>query len=80
MAEAGDFRHHFSARTQRRLNLFRGGSTYHYLGHCITRGLSLRRHANIFRLGGVVRFQATRRCGFAAFAAGRRHATKRAST
>jgi hypothetical protein len=40
------------------LNLLSGGQTYPYLGHCITRGISLRRLANIFRLGGVVRFWA----------------------
>jgi hypothetical protein len=40
------------------LNLLSGGQTYPYLGHCITRGISLRRLANILRLSGVVRFWA----------------------
>jgi hypothetical protein len=48
--------HHFSARPRWCLNLLSGGQTYPYLGHCITRGISLRRRANILRLGGVVRF------------------------
>jgi hypothetical protein len=50
--------HHFSARPLWCLNLLSGGQTYPYLGHCITRGISLRRRANILRLGGVVRFWA----------------------
>jgi hypothetical protein len=50
--------HHFSARLRCYLNLLSGDQTYPYLGHCITRGISLRRRANILRLGGVVRFWA----------------------
>jgi hypothetical protein len=43
------------------LNLFDRDQTYRYLGHCITRGLSLRRQANILRLGGAVHLSVARR-------------------
>ena len=43
------------------LNLFDRDQTYCYLGHCITRGLSLRRQANILRLGGVVHWSVAHR-------------------
>jgi hypothetical protein len=37
------------------LNLLDSIQTYSCLGHCITRGISLRRQATIFRLRGAVR-------------------------
>ena len=38
------------------LNLFHSSQTQLYLGHCITRGISQRRQANIFRLRGATLF------------------------
>jgi hypothetical protein len=38
------------------LNLFDSTQTYSCLGHCITRGISLRRQATILRLRGAVLF------------------------
>lgn len=38
------------------LNLLDSAPTYCCLGHCITRGISLRRQASILRLRGVARF------------------------
>ena len=38
------------------LNLFHSGQTKSCLGHCITRGIGLRRQATIFRLRGAVLF------------------------
>ena len=44
-----------SVFAQRTLNLFAAGATYCCLGYCITRGISLRRQATIFRLRGAAR-------------------------
>lgn len=48
----------FNARIRLRLplNLFQSIQTHLCLGHCITRGLGLRRQAKILRLRGVVLF------------------------
>ena len=40
------------------LNLFHSAQTKSCLGHCITRGIRLRRQATIFRLRGAVLFSA----------------------
>ena len=51
---AGGFR--FSIRIcPGSLNLLSAAQTYSCLGHCITRGISLRRQATIFRLRGAAR-------------------------
>jgi hypothetical protein len=41
---------------RRRLNLFHAAQTYLCLGHCITRGIGLRRQASILRLSGAALF------------------------